>query len=54
MEESSRAVGGKGREPRGREGVNIKACFKGHRHFVPDDNHFPFVFSKCQTGHKAG
>lgn len=53
IEESNEAVGGK-EEARDREGGNIKACFKGHRHFVPDDNHFPFVVCKCQTGHKAG
>lgn len=34
-------------------GPNIKAGFKGHTHFVLDDNHFPFVFSKCQSEHKA-
>lgn len=46
-----------GKEERGKRqerGVNIKARFKGHKHFVPDDNHFPFVFFQCQTGHEAG
>lgn len=55
IEASGEAVGGK--EERGKRqerGVNIKARFKGHEHFVPDDNHFPFVFFQCQTGHEAG
>lgn len=46
-------MGGKEERRKNREGVNMKACFKGQKHFVPNDNHFPFVFSKCQTGHKA-
>ena len=49
-----RGGGKKGREARDREGVNIKACFKGHRHFVPDDNHFPLSSQSVRLDIKQG
>ena len=30
--------------------LNIKDGFKGHSHFVPDDNHIPFYLSKSRDG----